>query len=229
VPSVKVIDIVRRAEYILMDSGVRWPRVELQNWINEAYMSIVLIRPDANAKAGTFTCAAGTRQDLTAQFPTALRILDVTRNLAATSSKKVVRLVERGDLDDQMPDWHGHTATVNIQFWAYDARQPKQFFVYPPALDTAELEMVYSDAPGTHALTEGDLDPDGANTEVIKLDDIYMSPIVDWVLYRAYSKDAENAANEARANAALQSFQMAIGAKSQSDTASAPHNASTVT
>ena len=80
--------------------------------------------------------------------------------------------------------------------------------------------------PGLRAfgalLSESDLDPTGSNTEVIKLDDIYLTPITDWILYRAYSKDAEYGANEARAVAAYQSFTASIGAKTQTDAAVAP-------
>ena len=58
--TIKVTEIVSRVEAILQDSNVRWPRLELQKWLNESYLSIVLLRPDANAKCATFTCAAGT-------------------------------------------------------------------------------------------------------------------------------------------------------------------------
>lgn len=227
--TVKVIDIIRRVEDVLQDSNIRWPRTELQNWLNESYLAITLLRPDANAKSGTFTCAAGTRQVVTAQFPSALRLLDVTRNLAAASTKRVIRLVARSVLDDQRPTWHAETGTVNIQHFTYDPRQPKEFFVYPPATTSAQIEVVYADAPGAHTLTESALDPDGSNTEVIKLDDIYMSPIIDWVLYRAYSKDAEYGANEARAAAAYNAFNSALGNKTQVDAAIAPNNMSKVT
>jgi hypothetical protein len=228
-PTVKVTDIIRRVEHVLQDTNIRWPRVELQNWLNEAYMAVVLLRPDACAKSGTFTCAAGSRQVLTDGFPSALRLLDVTRNLASASSKKVVRLVSRSVLDDQRPAWHAETPTVNIQHFTFDPRQPKEFFVYPPATTSAQVEVVYADAPGMHTLTESQLDPAGSSTEVIKLDDIYMSPLIDWILYRAYSKDAEYGANEARAAAAYQAFNAAIGAKSQTDAAASPRSASTVT
>lgn len=227
--TVKVTDIIRRVEYVLQDTNIRWPRVELQNWLNESYMAITLLRPDANAKSGAFTCATGSRQVLTAVFPSALRLLDVTRNLAATSSYKVIRLVARSVLDDQRPGWHAETGTVNIQHYTFDPRQPKEFFVYPPATTSAEIEVVYADAPGSHSLTEAQLDPDGGSNEVIKLDDIYMSPIIDWVLYRAYSKDAEYGANEARAQGAYGAFNAAIGAKSQTDTAVSPSVKSKVT
>jgi hypothetical protein len=227
--TVKVIDIIRRVEFVLQDTNIRWPRLELQNWINESYMAITLLRPDANAKTGTFTCAEGTRQVLTDQFASALRLLDITRNLAATSTKKVVRIVSRSVLDDQKPTWHSETNSVNIQHYTHDTRQPKEFFVYPPATTAAQLEVVYADSPGTHSLSEADLDPDGSNTEVILLDDIYMSPMIDWVLYRAYSKDAEYGANEARAAASYQAFNSAMGAKTQVDAAVAPVATSGVT
>lgn len=226
--AVKVIDVVRRVEFVLQDSNVRWPRIELQNWINEAYLAIVLLRPDANSRSATFTCAAGSRQSLETAFPSGLRLLDVTRNVATSSNKKVVRLVARSVLDDQRPSWHSETQSVNIQHYTYDPRQPKDFFVYPPATTAAEVEVVYADTPGQHTLGEADLDPDGTNTEVILLDDTYLSPIVDWVLYRAYSKDAEYGANEQRAVASYQAFNAAIGAKSQTDAAAAPKNFSMV-
>lgn len=220
--TVKVVDIIARVEDILQDEGVRWLRLELQQWINEAYLSIVALRPDATATTGTFTCAAGTRQTLTAQFSTAQKLLDITRNLAATSDKKVVRAIARQTLDDQRPGWHGETQSVNVQFFAYDPQQPREFLVYPPATTAAELEVIYSDYPGAHALSENNLDPDGGDTTVILLDDIYAPAITDWVLYRAYSKDSEYAANEARASAAYQAFNAAIGAKTQVDAGAAP-------
>lgn len=220
--TVKVIDVIKRVEDVLQDSGVRWPRLELQNWLNESYLQIVLLRPDANAKTGTFTCAAGTRQVLTTGFPTALRLLDVVRNLAATSAKKVVRLVARSVLDDQRPSWHAETGTVNVQHYTFDPRQPKEFFVYPPATTSAQVEIVYADAPGYHSLSESALNPSGSNTEVIKLDDVYISSIIDWVLYRAFSKDAEHAANAARAGAHYQAFMTGIGAKTASDAGTTP-------
>ena len=226
--TVKVREIIGRVEHILQDSNVRWPRLELQSWINEAYLASVLLRPDANAKTGTFTCAAGTRQVLTAQFSSGLQILDITRNLASTSTKKVVRIVQRSVLDDQKPTWHTETGTVNVQHYMYDPRQPKEFFVYPPATTAAQLEIVYVDVPGAHALSESALDPAGSDTTVMLLDDVYMTPIIDWVLYRAYSKDAEHVANEQRAASAYQTFNAAMGAKSQTDSAVSPQKVSAV-
>jgi len=226
VATIKVREVIGRVEDVLNDANVRWPRLELQEWLNEAYRVIVMLRPDANAKSGTFTCAAGTRQDVTTGFSGALRVLDVVRNLASSSNKKAVRFIQRKLLDDHRPGWHGETQTVNIEFYAFDARQPKHFFVYPPASTSAQLEVVYSELPAVHALAEAALDPDGADTTVINLDDIYEPMIVDWILYRAFSKDAESSTNAARAQAAFQTFTAGVGSKSQVDSAADPASAS---
>tara|TARA_R110000744_G_scaffold34410_1_gene80219 strand:- start:1608 stop:2297 length:690 start_codon:yes stop_codon:yes gene_type:complete len=227
--TVKVTDIIRRVEDVLQDTNIRWPRTELQNWMNESYLAITLARPDANAKSGTFTCVTGTRQTLTTQFPSGLRLLDVTRNLAATSTYRVIRLVSRSVLDDQRPSWHAETGTVNVQHYTFDPRQPKEFFVYPPATTAAQVEVVYTDSPGATSLTETQLNPEAGDSTVILLDDIYMSPMIDWVLYRAYSKDAEYGANEQRAQAAYGAFNAALSMKNQVDSASSPSNQSSVT
>jgi hypothetical protein len=227
--TVKVTDIIRRVEDVLQDTNIRWPRTELQNWMNESYLAITLARPDANAKTGSFTCAAGTRQVLSSEFPSSLRLLDVTRNLATNSGYKVIRLVARSVLDDQRPAWHAETGTTAIQHFTFDPRQPKEFFVYPPATTAAEIEVVYTDSPGATTLTESQLDPAGSDATVILLDDIYMSPMIDWILYRAYSKDAEYGANEQRAQAAYGAFNAALATKNQVDSAVSPSNMSSVT
>ena len=223
--TIKVIEIIKRVEDVLQDSNVRWPRVELQNWLNESYLQIALLRPDASSKTGTLTCVAGSRQTITSGFSTALRLLDVVRNLASSSNKKVVRLIERSVLDDQRPAWHYDTASVNIQNYTFDVRQPKEFFVFPPATTSAQLEVVYADLPGTHSLSEANLHPTTGSAEVIKVDDTYLSVITDWILYRAFSKDAEFAANAARAGAHYQTFMSSIGNKTQSDVGSSPTEA----
>ncbi len=220
--TIKVTEVIGRVESILQDGGTRWPRLELQNWLNEAYLSIVLLRPDANAVTVEFACQAGSRQQLITTLSDTVRLLGIVRNTAAESTKKVVRVIDRSVLDDQRPSWHTGPGSLNIQNYVYDPKHPKEFYVYPPAKMGAELEIVYVSTPGRHNLTAEQLDPEAATTETIKIDDIYLSPITDWILYRAYSKDAELVANEQRAASSYQSFTTAIGAKTQTDAAVTP-------
>ena len=221
-PTVKVVDVISRTQTVLQDTtATRWPVTELQNWLNDGYREIVILRPDVNTATGTYTCAAGTRQSIASQFPTALRVLDVVRNVAAGSSMRSVRGVDRRQLDDQRPAWHAETQSLNIAHYVFDPRLPKSFMTYPPATSAAQLEVLYSAVPSAHTLTEAQL-INTATTEVIRIDDSYANALLDYVLYRAYTKDADYAGNAQRAVVHYQAMQSSIGAKSAVDGATGP-------
>lgn len=218
--TVLVNDLVTKAQTILQDTtSTRWPKEELVGWLNDSYREIVLARPDANSESGTFTCAAGTRQQLdkaTGGFPNSLRLLDVVRNVASASAKKAVRLIDRSILDDQRRDWHNETPTVNIEHFMFDPRLPRSFLVYPPATAAAQLEVVFSSVPAAHNVNNV------AVGETIRIVDSYANAMLDYILYRAYSKDAEYAANAQRAMTHYQAMTSAIGTNTQVDTATRP-------
>ena len=227
--TVKVNDLLNKAQTILQDTtGTRWPEPELVGWLNDAYREIILARPDANSESGDFTCAEGTRQVLTTGFPNALRLLDVVRNVATTSAKKAVRLIDRTILDDQRRGWHAETASVDIEHYIFDPKLPREFLVYPPATSAAQLEVVFSSVPTDHN-PEGAYQVGGADAnETIKIVDSYANAILDYMLYRAYTKDAKYAANWPRAAQHYQAMQAAIGIKTQSDTATMPRDLETL-
>lgn len=220
--TVKVVELVSKAQTLLQDTTqVRWPVLELQGWLNDSYREAVNLRPDANTQTGEYVCTAGARQVLTSTFANALRLIEVVRNTATTSAKGAVRIVNRRMLDDQRRNWYAETQTVDIQHYMFDPRLPKEFLVYPPATTAARLEVIYSSVPTAHTLTEAQL-INTATTEVIRLDDSYANALLDYMLYRAYSKDAEYAANANRAVAHYQAFQNALGASAQANAASQP-------
>jgi hypothetical protein len=221
--TVKVVDIVVRAKTLLLDTtATRWTGVELQYWLNDSYREIVNLRPDANSTSGTFTCVAGYRQNLITTFaPTANRLLEVIANKAALSNKKGVRLVSRRSLDTDRPGWYNEQGSINTELYVYDPRFATEFLVYPPALTTTQLEIVYNTIPTPHTLTESQLN-NLATTEVIKLSDSYANAILDYMLYRAYSKDSDQQSNASRAVAHYQAFTSSLGVKTQSDQAAQP-------
>ncbi len=224
--TVTVVSLINRAQTILQDTsdpGVRWPVLELQDWLNDSYREIINIRPDANSESGAFTCAAGTRQVLTTQFANAIRLLDVVRNLAETSARKAIRHIDRDILDDQRRTWHAEAGSVDIEYFMFDPRLPREFLVYPPASTAAQVEVVYSSVPTNHTLTEAQL-TSAPSSETIKIIDSYANAMLDYMLYRAYSKDAEYAANAQRALAHFTAMQNALGVKTQSDVAHNPVN-----
>lgn len=220
--TVKVVDLIRRAHTQLLDAtAVRWPALELQDHLNDAYKELVAVRPDANAQMATFTCAAGYKQNISNLSPRAHRLMDVESNVAATSNKRAVRLVSRSALDAMRPSWYNEPASVNIEKFIFDPRNPKEFLVYPPATSAAQLEVLYAEVPAPHTLTETQL-LDPLTSEVIRVDDIYANPLLDYMMYRAYSKDSEQQGNAARAVAYYQAMMSALGVKAQSDASAQP-------
>jgi hypothetical protein len=220
--TVKVVDVISKAQTLLKDAtGVRWPSLELQGWLNDAYRETVIFRPDSNAQTGTYACVAGPRQQITSTFAAATQLMDVVRNVASASDKSPVKLITRQTLDDMDRSWYGNTGAVTIERYAFDPRLPREFLVYPPAAVGAQLEVVYSSVPAAHTLTEAQLN-NSATAEVIRIDDSFGNVLIDYVMYRAYSKDAEVAANSARAVAHYQAFQNGLGIKGQSEAASRP-------
>lgn len=212
----KVTTILHNAQTILLDrTGTRWPLQELLGWLNMGQLAIVNHRPDALSKSETFATKLGTYQTLP---PEALRLIDVVRNEGL--SKKPIRSIPRHVLDDQHIDWHDESAPANaVDHFTYDDRNPKSFYLYPaPALDV-QIRVVYSIAPP--AIEIADFANDAT---VISIDDTYANPLMDFVLFRAYSKDATYAGNVERAAMAMQSFNNALGIKTQVDQAMSPNN-----
>jgi hypothetical protein len=220
--TVKVVEIISKAATLLKDAtGVRWPALELQGWLNDAYREIVNFRPDSNAQTGTYSCVAGPRQNITGTFAEATQLLDVIRNVAAGSDKSAVKLITRQSLDDMNRSWYALTGAVTIERYSYDPRVNKEFLVFPPAAMGAQLEVMFASIPAAHTLTEQQLE-NPATAEVIRISDSYANALIDYVMYRAYSKDAEVAANSNRAVAHYQAFQSGVGVKGQAEAAAQP-------
>lgn len=207
--------VVRRATDLLQDpSSIRWPAHELVRWLNDAQRAIIKARPDALNVTATMTLAAGSRQDLdnAALSPPPAKLIEITRNVAATSAKESVTQVQRQILDDQVPGWHGLTGKVNVKHYMFDVRDPKTFYVYPPATALAQLEVMYCAYPTDIAEpADGSTYADVAGN--ISLPDIFGDDVLNLVLYRAYSKDADYAGNAERAAAYLSMVAASLGAE----------------
>ncbi len=180
----------------------------------------MLYRPDAKTVNEEFTPVQGSSKQT---IPDAgLRLIEVTRNTAASSNKHATRMIQRSILDDQVPAWHNASPTVNIEHWVYDERDPKTFYLYPRPSDKARIELVYSTVPLQITIVNADETFNSASaTTVIGLDDIYANALLDFMLYRAYSKDAEYAGNANRAQSHMMAFASSLGIKSKIDASSA--------
>lgn len=204
-------DIIDRARIVLNDAdGIRWLDAEMLKWINDGQRVIALVRPDASVGNSTLTLAAGTKQSIPND---GLRLLDVVRNIDGSGNGgRVVRHVDRDVLDTQNPTWHSETGVATVKNYIYDNRDPKTFYVYPPALATSKVEIVYSKNPTDVTAT----------SSTVAIADIYADPLLNYVLHRAYSKDAEFAQNFELSANYLAIFQAMLGIKTSKDAAYSP-------
>jgi len=211
--------IIRRVVETLQDNtSVRWPVAELVRYLNDGQREVVQYRPDAMVTNSTVTLAAGAKQALPSDGS---KLLDIVRNNSETS-KRAVRMTNRMILDAQVPNWHNITGTTEILHFTYDPRDPRVFYVYPPAAASgAALDIIYSAYPA--ALTEpAEGTTYTAVTGNISVPDMHANALADYVLFRAYSKDTEYAGNAARATAHYQAFTNAMTVEANATAVASP-------
>lgn len=203
-------NLIDRASKLLQDeTNVRWPRLELLDWLNDGQRVIVLMLPDAYT--ATDTVSASSAGQTTFTIPaTGVRLIDVLHNAAGT--KRAIRQIDRSVLDTQYPTWRSDTAVSEAKHFAFDKRNPKVFYLYPPLTSGSGVQVVYSAAPA--ALT--------TEASTILLDDVFGTALVDFMVYRAYLKDAEYSANDVRAKGAYETFLGSLTGKRAADQFAVP-------
>lgn len=210
--------IIRRVVETLQDTtSVRWPVNELVRYLNDAQREVGTYRPDALITNATHSLVTGSKQALPAN---GMKLLDIVRNSTATSNR-AVRMTNRQILDAQVPNWHNLTGAAEVLHFIYDPRDPTVFYVYPPAATGAAVYMIYAGYPAS--ITEP---ADGATytavTGNIGVPDVFANALADYVLYRAYTKDAEYAGNVARAQAHYQAFTNALTVEANATAVAGP-------
>ena len=210
--------LIRRVVETLQDTtSIRWPVAELVRYLNDGQREIIVHRPDAMVTNASVSLASGTKQSLPAN---GAKLIDVVRNSAG--NKRAIRMCAREILDAQSPGWHNLSGVTEIVHFMFDPRDPKVFYVYPPAAASgAAVDLVYSALPTDIAEPAAGTDF-GAVTGNISVPDIYSNALQDYVLYRAYTKDSQYAGNEARAQARYAAFANALGIEIKATVAVAP-------
>lgn len=200
-----VSEILERCGRLLSDpTHVRWAVDELIDYINDAQKQIVLLRPDANSRNEAVALVAGSKQSLPAS---GLSLLRVTRNMGADGQTpgRVIYPTLRSALDAETPDWHTKQGQ-NVQHYIYDPMvDRKTFYVYPSPPAGWYVEIAYSSTPAEVS----------SETDTLELNDQYINPIIDWVLYRSWAKDAEYAGNVSRAQMHEQAFYNQLGTNNE--------------
>lgn len=196
--------ILTRVSTLLQDvTNIRWTKAELLTYLSDGQRELCVYKPDACVKTASMALVAGTRQTLPAD---GVAFVDVIRN--TTGSQRAPRSVSREILDAQIPNWHSSTPAAEVLHYTFDPQNQKVIYTYPPNTGTGSLEVAYAASPVE--LTEG---------ATLGVDDIWLPTLVNYVMYRCYSKDAEYAANAQLAVAYYQAFTTQVGAKTASEVA----------
>ena len=215
--------LINRAAKLLQDeTHVRWPRAELLDWLNDGQRVIALMLPDAYTATGDVGSgdAMSGSNGTTFQIPsTGVRLIDVIHN--TSTPYRAVRQIDRSVLDTQYPNWRSTNPGSEAKHFAFDKRNPKVFYLYPP-LSSGGVKVVYSAAPDAVTVASD------VSTETIKLDDVFGTALVDFMIYRAYLKDAEYAANDQRSQGAYQTFIASLTGKRAADEFAVPSEEVTI-
>jgi len=203
--------IERAGEILLDEEHKRWLKPELINWINDAARETIVRRPAARAVATVLALKAGTRQEIPAR---GVELLDVPRNIGADGVKpgRAIRRCERALLDDQNPDWHTLKPKNAARHFTFDERSPRVFYVYPPVIEGTKVETLHSELPPEVT----------AETDTLDMGEEYINTLLDYMCFRALSKDSEFA-NGTIAAAHYQAFADAVGANNETTTANSPN------
>lgn len=224
-------EIMTRAGRLLSDEEyIRWTLPELCDWINDGVRAVVLAKPSASTQSRIVTLSVGTLQRIPdTPAPEALALINITRNLtsAAESPRAGGRAVKPAlirEIDAQEPNWH-NPATVPfgavVKHFMFDENNPLEFYVYPGNDGTGRVEAVVSFCP-TPLEATGDDDDIASYEGDIGLPEPYSVPVLDYVMFRAQSKDALEG-NAGRAMAHYQQFAAAVGLKIQVEAATSPN------
>jgi hypothetical protein len=207
------------------ESATRWTLPELCDWINEAVKAIVLAKPSATSQTVTMTLQVGTYQQLPDQY---LSLLRLVRNISAVGPPRVggrvIRVTDSDALDAANPDWHNPRCVKyapEVRQFVFDDDDPLVYYVYPGNDGTGVVEGVVSILPAPVVAT-GDVALIGSYNVDVGLKDMYLPPLLDYVLYRAMSKD-DTAANPAGSQVHFQAFTFALGVEDKVATTTNPN------
>lgn len=192
----------------------RWSDTELLRYLNAAQRQIVMLVPEANTVEQMVTLAQQARQTLPSG---GIKFLRVSNNVNPSGDARTgpVRYVERDVLDTQFPGWEYTTATVVpgvtanfFQHYAHDPREPAVFYVYPvPTSGSQKAYVVFSKNPTALAVV-GD---------TFALGDMYINAAVDYMIYRALTKEGRYTLPETKSLQLWNNFLRSLGLKVEAE------------
>ena len=188
-------EIITEARYVLNDTnatstGYRQSDIELLEYVNGGVKECATIQPTLFSTIGDLVCVVGQcEQGIT--FTDAAALLEVLCIHQSTA----LTVFDIPTMNAFNPGWRADTAGPARQ-WARFANDPLKFYIYPKAPATQQtLDVRYVRNPATFTI----------NQNIDELPNIFKTALVDYVVFRASSKDDEHI-GDGRAAAFYQAF-----------------------
>jgi hypothetical protein len=191
--AVSAQSIIDKAVIVLNDAAfVHWTLPELCGWINSAQLDLLKHVPGSLSERRSITLVAG--QALQTIPSDCYYLLSLERIAGGNALRPVAK-----ETLDARPNWFNQAGVPTV--YAYNPDVPANFYVFKqPTVDTA-VEAVF-------ALRPVDIPSNGSGD--LTVTDPYANAVLDYVLFRAFSKDAENA-ESGRAMFHYQAYAAAAG------------------
>jgi len=219
--------IMTSAAVLLFDEEhIRWPLAELAAWLDEGVCAIVVVKPSASSVTMTLELEKGTKQKLP-DDASILQLLDILRNVEGINGAagRAIRSASRAELDSNQPRWHDPAYVPfrkEVRQFVFDAGLPREYFVYPGNDGTGKIDAAVAKLPDTIVSRQSGDETSVASWEIdVGLADQYQPALLDYVMYRAFSKE-DPAASPQRAVTHYQAFATAIGLRSQVESSTSP-------
>jgi hypothetical protein len=190
--SLKLRDFIQLVSIQLYDANnTNWSEPELLSWLEEGIGSLAAVRPDLFTQTLEIQLTPGARQSTP---PTAVRIMRVlSTSTTANGTRRGVTRFNLRSMTAARPDWELDPPGRARQFSLVS--DADVFYIYPPQPAPAHFAQVEAVVvPQVPRPT----DP-GYETATLDVDQRFHRALVDYVLYRTYSKDADVAGQSERA------------------------------
>lgn len=215
-------DVLSRARTVLQDAGsTRWLLPELLDWINDGLRSVALYKPTAISETKVLELDEGTYQELAP----GQQLLRARRNITSAAGATprvggpVITPIAREILDAQNPNWHDNNSvpfSATVRHIMSDVMDPRVFYVFPGNDGTGKIEATVSKEPAGLEIASGaDANDIASYTMELPISPIYLDPLLDFVLYRAFSKDMQLAGSAQRSVAHYQNFMNALNLRQE--------------
>jgi hypothetical protein len=180
----------------------KWGDDVLLPYLDLAILAILNVKPAAYPSTVSITLVAGAKQALPSG---AISLLDIICNLGvADALAAAITTVTKDAMDNLLPGWLSATAADTAIFAVTDPNEPKAFYVYPPQSGaTAKVRALICTPPS--ALTASD--------STFPLDDSYIEPAVDYLIYRCLHESTTIPNALSKAASSYQKFLQFFGIK----------------